>query len=820
MKSTINILLFFSFTFLITCAALDYINTNQPLRDGETIVSEHGEFEMGFFNTSRLPQNRYFGIWYKKISEGTVVWVANRDHPVTNTSGVVTLTRTGILVLANESLVWSSNSSRSVNNPMAQLLDSGNLVFGDKNDDGTLNITWQSFDHPVDNFLPGMKLGIDFDTGIRRYLSSWKSDEDPSSGNFEYRINPNGYPQFELWSGPNLSYRSGPWVGDRFSGIPSIQNDIFTVQYSMSEKEVYYTFEITNTSESAISRSILPPDGRLERKTWNRETQTWTNYLSLQVNDCDTYRFCGGNGVCNINKAPKCECMQWFHPNLQEAWSRADWSGGCARNTQLNCENGDGFVRVTGVKLPDTSLSWYNKNLNLRDCERRCLEDCSCMAYSNIDHRGSGSGCLLWFGNLTDMRGYTEDGQDIYIRLAASELENTEKKSSSTNRVVVIVIPVLAATAVIGVLFLLYAFRKRKLKRKGIGRLKFDGEANNRIGQNELDLPLFTLMQIAKATNDFSFNNKLGEGGFGTVYKGMLDKGQQIAVKRLSQTSRQGIDEFMNEVSIIAKLQHRNLVKLLGCCVEEGERMLIYEYMPNRGLDSIIFDKELCKSFDWLKRYNIINGIARGLLYLHEDSRLRIIHRDLKVSNILLDHEMNPKISDFGMARIFGGSETKASTTRVVGTYGYMPPEYAIEGLFSTKSDVYSFGVLVLEIVSGKKNRGFKHPDHNHNLLGHAWRRYNECKHLEVVDPVIMESNNHYELFRVIQIALLCVQQYPEDRPSMSSVVLMLSSKIELSIPKEPGFYSERNPEQNYSSSSKCESETVNEISITHLAPR
>ncbi|KAL8132936.1 hypothetical protein AgCh_008424 [Apium graveolens] len=668
MKSTIHILFFFSFTFLITCTALDTITTNHPLGDGETIVSEHGEFEMGFFNTSRLPQNRYFGIWYKKISEGTVVWVANRDHPVTNTSGVVTVTSKGILVLVNGTVIWSSNSSRSVNNPIAQLLDSGNLVFGDKNDDGTLNITWQSFDHPVDNSLPGMKLGIDFVTGMQRNLFSWKSDDDPSSGNFVYRINPKGYPQFELWNGPTLTYRSGPWVGDRFSGIPRIgSNELFKVQYVMSEKEVYYTFEVTNTSESAIVRSILLPDGGLQRQTWNKETQKWGNYLSLKVNDCDIYKSCGGNSVCNIDSSPKCECMQWFHPNLQEAWSAADWSGGCVRNIQLDCENGDGFKKVSGLKLPDTSLSWYSMTLNLQECERQCLEDCSCMAYSNADHRGSGSGCLLWFGNLTDMRGYTEDGQDLYIRLAASELEK-EKKSSSTNRVVVIIIPVLAATAVIGVLFLLYAFRKRKLKRKGIERLKFDGEANNRIGKDELDLPLFTLMQIAKATNDFSFNNKLGEGGFGPVYKGMLDKGQEIAVKRLSRTSRQGIDEFMNEVSIIAKLQHRNLVKLLGCCVEEGERMLIYEYMPNRGLDSIIFDKVLCKSLDWLKRYNIINGIARGLLYLHEDSRLRIIHRDLKVSNILLDHEINPKISDFGMARIFGGSETEASTTRVVGT--------------------------------------------------------------------------------------------------------------------------------------------------------
>ncbi|KAK1403981.1 Receptor-like serine/threonine-protein kinase [Heracleum sosnowskyi] len=819
-------MLFFSFSFsflislLISCAALDNINTTQPLRDGQTIVSERGEFEMGFFSTPVLPQNRYFGIWYKKISNGTVVWVANRDHPVTNTSVlVVSVTSEGIFVLANGMTIWSSNSSRLVNNPMAQLLDTGNLVFRDKNNDGPENIVWQSFDHPGNNFLPGMKLGLDLVTGMQRYFTSWKSDDDPSTGSFTYRIDPSGYPQSLLWEGSNLTYRTGPWVGSGYSGFPKRKpTGIYSLEYVISPKEIYFKFELTDSSESAITRLILTPDGHIQRLIWNKQNNEWKVFLTYEVNDCDNFRYCGGNGICNIDSSPRCECMRGFHPKFQENWDDADWSGGCARNSQLDCKNGDGFIKVWGVKLPDTRHSWYNITLNLHECRSLCLNNCSCRAYSKIDFRGDGSGCLLWFGELDDIRGYSEDGQDLYVRMAASDSD--DNKSSSTNRAVFIVIPVLATIAVILVLLLLNACKKRNLKRKEIVRLKSDGEATDRIGKNELDIPLFTFMQIAKATNYFSLNNKLGEGGFGPVHKGMLGTGQEIAVKRLSKTSRQGIDEFMNEVSCIAKLQHRNLVKLLGCCVEEGERMLIYEYMPNRGLDSIIFDKELRKSFEWLKRYNIINGISRGLLYLHEDSRLRIIHRDLKLSNILLDYEMNPKISDFGMARIFGGSETGASTTRVVGTYGYMPPEYAIEGLFSTKSDVYSFGVVVLEILSGKRNRGFKHPDHNHNLVGHAWRRYNEGKHLEVVDPVIMESNNHYELFRVIQIALLCVQQYPEDRPSMSSVVLMLSSKIELPTPKEPGFYSERNPEKNHSSSSKCETETINQMSITNLAPR
>ncbi|XP_011007880.1 PREDICTED: G-type lectin S-receptor-like serine/threonine-protein kinase B120 isoform X2 [Populus euphratica] len=231
------------------------------------------------------------------------------------------------------------------------------------------------------------------------------------------------------------------------------------------------------------------------------------------------------------------------------------------------------------------------------------------------------------------------------------------------------------------------------------------------------DLPLIRLDVINEATKQFSDENKLGQGGFGPVYRGTLEDGKEVAVKRLSRTSGQGQREFLNEVLLIARLQHRNLVRLLRCCLEKNEKLLIYEYMPNKSLDVFLFGSRNGVLLDWQRRLSIINGIARGLLYLHEDSRLRIIHRDLKASNILLDYEMNPKISDFGMARIFDGNQSEANTNRIVGTYGYMAPEYAMAGLFSVKSDVFSFGVLLLEIISGKKNVGFHLSEEGESLL-------------------------------------------------------------------------------------------------------
>ncbi|PHT51414.1 G-type lectin S-receptor-like serine/threonine-protein kinase [Capsicum baccatum] len=269
---------------------------------------------------------------------------------------------------------------------------------------------------------------------------------------------------------------------------------------------------------------------------------------------------------------------------------------------------------------------------------------------------------------------------------------------------------------------------------------------------------------------------------------GVLEEGQEIAVKRLSRTSMQGLDEYKNEVMYIAKLQHRNLVRLLGCCIQGEENMLIYEYMPNKSLDSYIVDQTKKKLLDWPKRFHIINGIARGLLYLHQDSRLRTIHRDLIASNVLLDIEMNPKISDFGMAKSVTGNEMGAKTCNVVGTYGYMSPEYAVDGIFSVKSDVFSFGVLMLEIVSGKRNRGFVHPDHNLNLLGHAWKLYKEDWSLELVDEQLADSCNISQVLRSIQVGLICVQRHPDDRPSMFSVVQMLANESLLPKANEPGF--------------------------------
>ncbi|KAG2318536.1 hypothetical protein Bca52824_011749 [Brassica carinata] len=337
---------------------------------------------------------------------------------------------------------------------------------------------------------------------------------------------------------------------------------------------------------------------------------------------------------------------------------------------------------------------------------------------------------------------------------------------------------------------------------------------------------------IEAATKNFSSSNKLGEGGFGEVYKGTLSSGTEVAVKRLSKMSGQGTREFRNEAVLVSKLQHRNLVRLLGFCLEREEKILMYEFVSNKSLDYFLFDPEKQGQLDWTRRYKIIGGIARGILYLHQDSQLTIIHRDLKASNILLDADMVPKISDFGLSTIFGIEQTQGNTNRIAGTYAYMSPEYAMQGQFSMKSDVYSFGVLVLEIISGKKNSNVYQMDETStagNLVNNAWRLWRKGSPLELLDPAIVRNNQSNEVTRCIHIALLCVQDNPEDRPMLSTIILMLTSHtITLPVPNLPSFFPRNRLElekvsegfESSRSTGKSVGYSVSDSSITDLEPR
>ncbi|XP_026446264.1 cysteine-rich receptor-like protein kinase 10 [Papaver somniferum] len=369
------------------------------------------------------------------------------------------------------------------------------------------------------------------------------------------------------------------------------------------------------------------------------------------------------------------------------------------------------------------------------------------------------------------------DGEEkllIYEFMPNSSLDQVlfAKRNSSLLAVGIVIPSVIAVLSTIAYWF--FCFRRKRTKT----------QKSHNVGDEMPTTELqFSFSTISATTDNFSEANKLGQGGFGSVYKGTLSDGQEIAVKRLSKNSVQGEQEFKNEVTLVAQLQHRNLVRLLGFCIDGEEKLLIYEFMPNASLDQVLFDPNKCTLLDWERRYKIIGGIARGLLYLHEESRLKIIHRDLKASNILLDIDMNPKIPDFGMARLFVLDQTQANTSKVVGTYGYMAPEYAMRGQFSVKTDVCSFIVLVLEILSGQKNSSYE-SNVSQDLLSHAWRHWKNGSAIELLDSTIKDTSSRDEAMRCIHIGLLCVQENVADRPTMPTVLLMLNSySVSLYLP-------------------------------------
>ncbi|XP_064947347.1 G-type lectin S-receptor-like serine/threonine-protein kinase B120 isoform X1 [Musa acuminata AAA Group] len=807
---------------LVSPASLSYAKDTLELdgyiEDGETLISAGEIFELGFFSPGSS-KYRYIGIWYYNFSTDTVLWVANREAPVHDTSGRLAVGGDGNLVVLNgsRSVLWSSNVSLSSNASTVQLLDDGNLVLND-----TGRVAWQSFENPTDTYLPGMKVGLDLTTNVNQYITSWKSSDDPAPGNYSMGVDPNRSTQIFVWEGTKPRWRSGRWNGQVFIGI---QNMVPTYIYGFKlsnfelEKKMYFYYNAFNSSH----RYVLTWEGIEKHLTWKDDTKFWSTFWAQPITDCELYNKCGNYGSCTDENTPICSCLKGYVPAVEAEWSSGNWTSGCVRRTPLQCERNssggagsvqtDGFWKMEGVKLPDLS-DWASGVVDEDGCGAACLGNCSCQAYAYV----TGIGCLVWGVDLVDIHIFSSGGNDMYLRLAASEIQTKKKKSF------VILIVVLAVVLSLGCIYLFFKCKKRIrgtardafYRRRGGGgivsvdpnrdRDRAEGGVSFRIPDESKDqkcqeLPLFSFDSIVASTSNFALANLLGEGGFGPVYKGTLPGGQEVALKRLSRSSGQGETEFKNEVILMAKLQHRNLVRLLGCCIHGEERILVYEYMPNRSLNAFLFDPRKKGLLEWKTRYDIIEGIARGLLYLHRDSRLRIIHRDLKASNILLDKDMNPKISDFGMARIFGSDDNETNTKRVVGTYGYMSPEYAMQGVFSVKSDVYSFGVLLLEIVSGRKNSSFAHQDSSLNLLGSAWKLWNEDNVMEFVDPAIRDSCSPRQASRCVNVGLLCVQDRPNDRPTMSSVVIMLEGgTAAYPQPKQPTFSAERSPSDTESS--------------------
>ncbi|GLJ15657.1 hypothetical protein SUGI_0257540 [Cryptomeria japonica] len=548
--------MFFAVTvFGVAVEAGDSLLLGASLSGNQTIISKNGTFELGFFSPNG--SNWYIGIWYAKIPEKTYVWVANRATPATNRSGVLKLSPEGNLVLfdAEGASIWSVNTTNKASR--AVILDSGNfLVLRDGNKSETV---WQSFDNPVDTWLPGMTFGG------QQKLVSWKNSFDPAPGLFFFHADSSGAKQFVLkWNNSVQYWESGIW-------------DVTRILLTKFGQVQVYAFDGSN----------------------------WSMFFSVPRDGCALYGTCGAYGTCDSRNLQLCSCGEGFKPKDDRAWRSQDWaSSGCVPQSPLNCST-DRFIDL-GVLLPDDYSSSHPASTK-KDCQKACLHNCSCTAFAFNPPSGP---CQTWSRDLLNMRYSTpsKSNSNVFIRVGASQL-STKRKSPSTVRVVFGIVG--ALTVVLGISSI-FIWRRHQLR-----SMDRPEDLSNSF------LKVFSYKELKIATRNF--RSKLGSGGFGSVFKGSLPDGTLVAVKKM-RGSRQDEKQFRAEISSLGSIQHVSLVRLRGFCVEGSRRLLIYDYMPNGSLNSLLF-KSNCKNrgeiLDWKTRFEIALGTARGNLDLTvQDSSL------------------------------------------------------------------------------------------------------------------------------------------------------------------------------------------------------
>ncbi|KAM4121646.1 hypothetical protein ACB094_01G021500 [Castanea mollissima] len=763
------LLLSLSFPFPLSSSAI--VISNEPslsVKNPDFLISPNGDFSAGFYSVG---DNAFcFAIWFS--NSRTVVWMANRDQPVNGKHSKLSILKTGNLILTDASNlnvdVWATNT---VSHSPVQLFlnDTGNLVLRNKE-----RVLWESFDFPTDTLLPEQLL-----TGNTKLVSS-RSQDNYFSGLYELSFNNSGFLRLLYNSPDSSSY----WVPSPVSW-PLYNNSRIAVLNAIGNFISSDNFTFMSADYGAVlhRRLTLDYDGNLRLYSWEEEEQTWVVSWQAIQSPCRIPGGCGANSFCSyvIGSGRKCSCSPGYKMK-----NRSNWADGCGPEVYISCtemlKSELGFLLLSHVDFFGYDFAIF-PNYTFDQCSDKCLTACDCKAFQ---YRGD-SICYLKTRLLNGIRSPDLWG-DIYLKLPKSKifsdanpLENFSLMCSSdrtlqsskkgTMRFMLWFVSGVAGLEIFSIIVVWCLFIKTQ-KSLRVYKQAYDRAA--------IAFRKFTYTELKKATK--SFTEEIGRGAGGIVYKGVLSDNRVAAIKRLHEAN-QGEDEFLAEVSIIGRINHMNLIEMWGYCAEGKHRILVYEYMEHGSLAKNLSIKAL----DWEKRFKIVVGTAKGLAYLHDDCLDWILHCDVKPQNILLDLNYQPKVADFGLSKLQNrGVLTNLSFSKIRGTRGYMAPDWVFNLPITSKVDVYSYGIVLLEIVTGRDPSKSVHAIDDGGQAEHktlvTWVREimnraaaNTSSSLEdIVDPRLEGKYDIGMMKTLVGIALQCVEEDRNERPTMSQVVEML----------------------------------------------